>query len=165
MGIFGSSRPDRPVIADPVTGQVYLERQPGESAESFEARMAESARRREQPGVAADPEPRVSPGARPVLTRPIPTRERRPAREERPRRRGHGMGVLGFLVVVVAAIGVLWMVLAAREGSFAAGGAVVDHKLAEVTSPARVAANRAVDRTGQAVKTAGQGERIQKQAK
>ncbi|OYW42582.1 MAG: hypothetical protein B7Z38_04535, partial [Rhodobacterales bacterium 12-64-8] len=56
----------------------------------------------------------------------------------------------------VAAVGALWMVLAAQEGSFAAGGAVVDRKIAEITAPARVATNEAVVRTGAAVQNAGQ---------
>lgn len=47
-------------------------------------------------------------------------------------------------------------VLAAREGSFAAGGAVVDQKVAEVTQPARIAINETADRTGAAVQNAGQ---------
>jgi len=65
----------------------------------------------------------------------------------------------------VAAVGLLWMVLAVQHGSFAAGGAVVDRTLAGVTAPARVAANDAVVGAGAAVQSAGQaletqGERL-----
>ena len=89
--------------------------------------------------------------------------------EARAHRRRGGVGLVSVLVVLVAALGVLWLILAAREGSFAGGGAVVDQKVAEVTAPARVAANEAVDRTGAAVQNAGQtlesqGERIRERA-
>jgi hypothetical protein len=95
---------------------------------------------------------------------------RREAERERRRHRHGGMGMFGVLVALVAVLGVLWLVLAARHGSFAAGGAVVDQKIAEVTSPARQAADRALDRTGQAVQRAGrnledQGDRIRQAAR
>jgi hypothetical protein len=145
-------------------GETYVERRPDESLESYEQREAE---------------------AREAAYRPIPADERHAYEEgrrdqhraevqadrrvERPRRRG-GFGLVGLLVVLVAALGVVWITLAAREGSFAQGGAVVDEKLAEVTQPARVAATEAVDRTGQAVQNAGQalenqGERIRENAR
>jgi hypothetical protein len=157
MGIFGSSRTQRQAIADPAAGQVYIERRPGESAEAFEARLAAAARERTQP-------PRFATGAK----RPVVADSRR-ADPPRPRRRA-GFGLVGIFVVLIAAVGVLWMVLAAREGSFAAGGAVVDQKLAEVTNPARVAVNQAADRTGAAVQNAGQsleakGEALREKAK
>jgi hypothetical protein len=156
MAIFGFGR-DRAAVADPAAGQVYVERRPGESTESFEARLAAAAKERER---------RFATGttrrARPIEPPPPAAR----ARAERPprRRSGHaGMNVLGFLVVLVAAVGALWLVLAAREGSFAAGGAVVDRKIAELAHPARLAANQAVDRTGEAVQTAGQNLEVQGQ--
>jgi hypothetical protein len=154
MRIPGFNRPDRePALA--AAGQGYLERRPGESAEAFEMRMAAAAREREaaRPPVWGRRQPKAA-------TRPD---ERRP---ERTRRR-RGFGMIGLAVTLVAVLGALWLVLAAREGSFAAGGALVDQKLAEVTSPARVAATQAVDRTGAAVQSAGQaletqGQKIRK---
>jgi hypothetical protein len=154
MRFPGFDRQDRAAVADPAAGQVYVERRHGESAEHFEARLATAAR--ERAALHAAPA-----GRRPVV-------ERRTERPER-RRKGHGFGLVGLMVVLVAAVGALWLVLAAREGSFAAGGAVVDRKLAEFTGPARVATNEAVDRTGAAVQTAGQsleaqGQRIRETA-
>jgi hypothetical protein len=171
MGFPGLTRPERRPLAEPVAGHVYVERRPGESAEAFEMRLAAAAREREAPTPAA-----------------AYTKGRRDQRQldaakldggkldgdkvARGRRhRGGGfMALIGFLVVVIAAVGVLWMGLAYREGSFAAGGAVVDRKLAEVTQPARVAAVEAVDKTGQAVQGAGQaietqGQRLRETAK
>lgn len=156
MGIFGSTRAERRAIPDPAAGQVYVERRPGESAEAFEARLAAAARER------AEPRRFGTAGVRPAtVEKRVPTP---------PQRRRRGFGFVGLFVVVVAAVGVLWIVLAAREGSFAAGGAVVDQKLAQVTSPARVAVNQAADRTGAAVQNAGQtleaqGERLREKAK
>src|SRR4051812_3638860 len=48
-------------------------------------------------------------------------------REARTRRRGHP--VLGLLLAVVALAGAAMLALAAREGSFARGGQVVDQNL------------------------------------
>jgi hypothetical protein len=162
MRIPGITREDR-VVDTP-----YLERRPGETREAFEARMAAAAEARDR-GVApaeatvADRRDAYAQGRRDERRR-----ERRVERE-RPRRRG-GFGLLGLVVVLVAALGVVWLALAVREGSFAAGGAVVDQKVASVTQPAVDAANRAVDRTGQAVENAGQalenqGQRLQEQAR
>jgi len=53
--------------------------------------------------------------------------------DERSHRRG-GFGPLGFILVLVAAVGVILVVFAIREGSFSAGGAVVDNKLVQATS-------------------------------
>jgi hypothetical protein len=157
MRFPGFGRHQRQAVADPAAGQVYVERRPGESAEAFEARLAAAARERAA---------LHTPGAR----RPVVVEKRvvdkRPVRVER---RRHGFGLVGMMVVLVAAVGALWMVLAAREGSFAGAGAVVDRKIAEVSAPARVATNEAVDRTGAAVQNAGQtlesqGERIRQTA-
>jgi hypothetical protein len=156
MRIPGFTREDR--VAD----TAYLERRPGESSEAFEARMAAAAEAREH-GPAGEPDRREA------YVQGRRDERRREAREERPRRRG-GFGLVGLLVVLVAALGVVWLALAAREGSFAAGGAVVDQKIAAVTEPARDAATRAVDRTGQAVENAGQalenqGQRLREEAR
>lgn len=72
------------------------------------------------------------------------------------RRRRSRAPVLGLLVAVIAVLGVVWMVLAFREGSFAKGGAVVDAKIAQVSEPARQAAENAAQRSGEAVERAGQ---------
>ncbi|MEO6340851.1 MAG: hypothetical protein ABIO39_12475 [Caulobacteraceae bacterium] len=72
------------------------------------------------------------------------------------RRRRSKAPVFGLVVALIAVIGVVWMVLAFREGSFAAGGAVVDAKIAQVTEPARQAADNAAQRSGEAVEKAGQ---------
>jgi hypothetical protein len=159
MRIPGFHRRDRQAIADPAAGQVYVERRPGESTEAFEMRLAAAASERETGrGFARTPSPAV------VAAR----EEQRRSSVPKPRRR-HGLSMIGLAVTLVAVLGVLWVVLAAREGSFAGGGAVVDHKVAEVTAPARMAVNQAVDRTGQAVKNAGQvienqGEKIRQKA-
>ena len=76
-------------------------------------------------------------------------------RREATRRRSRAP-VLGLMVALIAVIGVVWMVLAFREGSFAAGGAVVDAKIAQVSQPARQAAENAAQRSGEAVEKAGQ---------
>jgi hypothetical protein len=169
MHIPGFSRPEREPIAAPDTGQVYVERRPGESPEDFEARLAAAARERREVRETAAGEPRV--------VHEVPAREAYKAgrrdqhrAETRGGRRRHGFGMAGLIIVVVAALGVLWLALAAREGSFAAGGAVVDQKLAEAAEPARVAISQAADRTGTAVQTAGQkleaqGERLREQAR
>lgn len=155
MRFPGFGRLERHPVTDPAAGQVYVERRHGESPEAFEARLAAAAS--ERAALHGDAVAR-----REVIEeRRIEERRHRARgsedrrKVERPRRR-NGANMLGFVVVLVAAVGALWLVLAAREGSFAAGGALVDRKIAEVTAPARVATNEAVDRTGAAVQSAGQ---------
>ncbi len=75
---------------------------------------------------------------------------------ERKKHHHAGLGVLGFLIIALAVAGGGYLTLAAREGSFAAGGAVVDRQLTAMTSPARDAASQTLDRTGFAVQQAGQ---------
>jgi len=75
---------------------------------------------------------------------------------ERKKRPNAGLGVLGFLIIALAVAGGGYLTLAARQGSFAAGGAVIDRQLAAMTSPARNAASETLDRTGYAVQQAGQ---------
>lgn len=72
------------------------------------------------------------------------------------RRRRSRAPVLGLMVALVAVIGVIWMVLAFQQGSFAKGGAVVDAKIAEVSQPARQAVDNVAQRSGEAVEKAGQ---------
>lgn len=75
---------------------------------------------------------------------------------ERKKRRHGGLGLLGLLIIALAVAGGGYLTLAAREGSFAAGGAAVDRQVAAVTAPARNAAAQTLDRTGYAVQQAGQ---------
>ena len=75
--------------------------------------------------------------------------------DERSRRRG-GFGPLGFILVLIAAVGIILLVFAVREGSFSAGGAVVDNKLVQATSSVAPAIDNAASRTGSALETAGQ---------
>lgn len=150
----------RAVTAETADGrEVVVERRTGETLQEYEARRT------------AAREPVVDPLQ--VEQRGYAEGRRDQKLEDRAnaraRRRRGGLGLVSVIVVLVAALGVLWLALAAREGSFAAGGAVVDQKVAEVTSPARVAANQAADRTGAAVENAGeaiasQGERIRETA-
>src|SRR3712207_6494477 len=116
MGTSGLFRGRRPL--EPAPAELAVERQPGETIESYEPRRAAYANE----GI----------GARSVREREAYAEGRRDQhrREHRPRRR-RGFGWAGLIVVVVAALGVLWVALAAREGSFAAGGAVVDEKIAD----------------------------------
>ena len=146
--------PRRPVV-ETVDGPVVIERRPGEPVESFEARRAAYAH------------DRVSTDAAAKLRREVYAEGRRDQQkiDRHAARPSAGAVMLSTLVVLVAAVGVLWMVLAVQHGSFAGGGAVVDRTLAGISQPARVAANDAVDRTGVAVQSAGQalesqGERL-----
>jgi len=72
------------------------------------------------------------------------------------RSRHRGFGPFAFILVVVAALGVLFIVFAIREGSFSAGGAVVDNKLVQATSGVAPAIDSAASKTGTAMETAGQ---------
>ncbi len=76
--------------------------------------------------------------------------------DERSRRRGRGFGLLGFLLVLVAALGVILIASAIREGSFSAGGAVVDNRLDQATSGVAPAIDNAAAKTGTAMENAGQ---------
>ncbi len=75
--------------------------------------------------------------------------------DERSRRRG-GFGPLGVILVLIAAVGVILVVFAIREGSFSAGGAVVDNKLVQATSGVTPAIDNAASTTGSALENAGQ---------
>lgn len=74
-------------------------------------------------------------------------------REARLRRRRHPM--LGLLIGIVAVAGAAMLALAAREGSFARGGQVVDQNLSAAAGQAQNAGADAIARTGQAIQTAG----------
>jgi hypothetical protein len=72
----------------------------------------------------------------------------------RQRRRSHP--ILALVVFFAAASGVGFLGLAYEEGSFAAGGAVVDHTLSDWRADLTGVAGRAGDRSGQAVQSVGQ---------
>ena len=129
MRMFGLGPRREETVVDPDTGEtVVVEHHGAVSAEA-------AAARREAERLRAE-------------------RDRLLSRETR--RRRSRAPVFGLLVALVAVIGVVWMVLAFREGSFAAGGAVVDAKIAQVSEPARQAAANAAQRSGDAVEKAGQ---------
>ena len=71
------------------------------------------------------------------------------------RRRHHGHPFVTLIVVIVAVAGAAVLALAAHEGSFSRGGAVVDHNLAVAADNAQVDAAKAAAQAGQAVKDAG----------
>jgi hypothetical protein len=71
------------------------------------------------------------------------------------KRRHHGHPFVKLAVVAVAVAGAVVVALAAHEGSFSRGGAVVDHKLAVAAETAQVSSAQAVAQAGQAVKDAG----------
>ncbi len=72
----------------------------------------------------------------------------------RQRRRSHPVIALAVFAAAVSGIG--FMGLAYEEGSFAAGGAVVDQKLGEWRADLTGAAGRAGDQGGHAVQSVGQ---------
>jgi hypothetical protein len=72
---------------------------------------------------------------------------------ERRRHRGHPF--ITLIVIIVAVAGAAVLALAAHEGSFSRGGAVVDHNLAVAADNAQVEAAKAAGQAGQAVKDAG----------
>jgi hypothetical protein len=78
------------------------------------------------------------------------------------RSRHRGGGVLALVVGLVAVIGAGMLALAFEQGSFAAGGAVIDGKIAQVrstvsdsTAQARAHAGAALSSAGQSVKQVG----------
>ena len=71
------------------------------------------------------------------------------------RRRHQGHPLLKLAVAVVAVAGAAVLALAAHEGSFSRGGAVVDRNLAVAADNAQVGAAHAAAQAGQAVKDAG----------
>lgn len=74
-------------------------------------------------------------------------------RDERSARRRSPL--LSLAVAVVAIVGAGTLVLAAREGSFASGGQVVDHQLQIATGQAELTTRDAAAATGEAVHDAG----------
>jgi hypothetical protein len=108
--------------------------------------------RRRDPDAVQVPDPGAA--ARPPDTRDAFAAGRRLGhREARLRRRRHP--VIGLLVGVVALAGVAMLALAAREGSFARGGQVVDQNLSAAAGRAQNAGADAIAKTGQAMQNAG----------
>jgi hypothetical protein len=75
-------------------------------------------------------------------------------REARSRRRPRNP-MIGLLVALVAVAGAAMLALAAREGSFARGGQVVDQNLSAAAGQAQNAGADAIARTGKAIQNAG----------
>ena len=71
------------------------------------------------------------------------------------RSRHHGHPLMKLTVALVAIAGAAGLALAAHEGSFSRGGAVVDRNLATATDNAQLSAANAAAQAGQAVKEAG----------
>jgi hypothetical protein len=72
--------------------------------------------------------------------------------DERSRHRG-GFGLAGFILAVAALLAVGFIVLAIQEGSFAAAGAAIDAKFAQMTGQVAPAANTVAARTDTAANT------------
>jgi hypothetical protein len=68
-------------------------------------------------------------------------------RDERARHRSHP--IIGLVVAVVALVGGAMLFLAAREGSFAQGGRVMDAQIATASDTAQVASQDARDKLHQ----------------
>jgi hypothetical protein len=111
-------------------------------------------RRRNPDLVSSRDAPDPAPSAPPADTREAFAAGRRLGhREARLRRRRHP--VLGLLLGLVAVAGAAMLALAAREGSFARGGQVVDQNLSAAAGQAQNAGANAIARTGQAIQNAG----------
>jgi hypothetical protein len=78
------------------------------------------------------------------------------------RRRHHSHPLLKLALVLVAVAGAAVVALAAHEGSFSRGGAVVDQNISVAADNAKQASAQAAAQAGQAVKDAG--EKIQQTA-
>lgn len=79
---------------------------------------------------------------------------RRDEARRRPRRRSHPL--FSFLVLIIVAAAAMMIYLAAQNGSFANGGAVVDKDLATASQSAQAPFRRAADRAGDTLENAGQ---------
>ncbi len=75
-------------------------------------------------------------------------------RDQRVRRRG-GSPLLTLLLLVVVAIGAVMIYLAIQNGSFSAGGAVVDHSLSSAKNTVTAPVRGAADQAGDALQNAG----------
>lgn len=75
-------------------------------------------------------------------------------RDERARR--GGFSLVSAVVLMAAVVGGGAIFLAAREGSFTAGGEVVDHQITTAADKAKAPLRGAADRAGDALENAGQ---------
>ncbi|MGA0603694.1 hypothetical protein ACO2Q3_23505 [Caulobacter sp. KR2-114] len=75
-------------------------------------------------------------------------------RDERARK--PGFSLVSAVVLMAAVIGGGAIFLAAREGSFTAGGEVVDHQLTTAADKAKAPLRGAADKAGDALENAGQ---------
>ena len=73
--------------------------------------------------------------------------------DERSRHRG-GFGLLGFLLLIAAVLGIGFIALAMYEGSFSAAGAAIDAKFAQTSGQVAPAVNSVASSTDAAVNTA-----------
>ena len=76
-------------------------------------------------------------------------------------RRRRGFGGFGLLALLIIVFGGLMLYLAARNGSFSAGGAVIDNNLSQATHTVTAPVRNAADKTGQALQNAGSSLRQQ----
>jgi hypothetical protein len=112
--------------------------------------------RRRDPDVAYAPDaPDPPPAPRSPDTRDAFAAGRRLGHREARLRRRRGHPVLGLLLGLVAMAGAAMLALAAREGSFARGGQVVDQHLSAAAGQAQNAGADAIAKTGQAIQNAG----------
>ena len=73
----------------------------------------------------------------------------------RPRRR-RGSPLFSFLILIIVAAAAGLVYLAAENGSFASGGAVVDNHLTQASQTVQAPFKHAADRAGEALENAGQ---------
>lgn len=73
----------------------------------------------------------------------------------RPRRR-RGSPLFSFLILIIVAAAAGLVYLAAQNGSFAGGGAVVDSHLSQASQSVQAPFKRAADKAGDALENAGQ---------
>ena len=76
--------------------------------------------------------------------------------EMRKPRRRRGSPLFSFLILMVVASAAILFYLAAQNGSFANGGAVVDKHLAQASQTVQAPIKRAANQAGDALETAGQ---------
>lgn len=74
-------------------------------------------------------------------------------RDERARRPRFSLVSIALLVVAIAGGGIIY--LAAREGSFSQGGALVDRNISTAADKAQAPVRQAADRAGDALENAG----------
>jgi hypothetical protein len=74
-------------------------------------------------------------------------RDRRAAARAAAPRRRRGAPILSLVVLIIVAFGAVMIYLAARNGSFAGGGAVIDRDLSSASEPVRRPEDRATVRS------------------